>query len=224
MDQDVRVLEFGPHLLGVGDEIGRDVAAVELHTLDHLELGGQALGLLDRDHALVADLLHRLGQHLADFGITVGRDCADLGDLFRGRDLLGPALDVLDDRLDREVDAALQVHRIHAGRHGLAALADNSRSKDGGRGGAVADQVAGLGRHLAHHLRAHVLELVGELDLLGDRHAVLGDPRRAEALVEHDVAALRAQRHLHRVGEDGHTFEHPGPSVGRKPDFLGSHL
>ena len=43
------------------------------------------------------------------------------------------------------------------------------------------------------HLRAHVLELVGELDLLGDGDAVLGDARRAERLVEDDVAALRAQ-------------------------------
>ena len=68
--------------------------------------------------------------------------------------------------------------------------------------------VVGLGRDLAHHLRAHVLELVGELDLLGDGHAVLGDPRRAEALVDHDVAALRAQRDLDRVGEDVHAAQH----------------
>jgi hypothetical protein len=30
---------------------------------------------------------------------------------------------------------------------------------------------------LADHLRAHVLELVGKLDLLGDGHAVLGRTR-----------------------------------------------
>ena len=54
---------------------------------------------------------------------------------------------------------------------------------------------------LAHHLRAHVLELVLELDLLGDGDAVLGDRRRAEALLDDDVAALGAERDLHRVGE-----------------------
>ena len=58
------------------------------------------------------------------------------------------------------------------------------------------------GRDLAHHLGAHVLELVGKLDLLGDGHAVLGDARRAEALVEHHVAALGTERHLHGIGED----------------------
>ena len=40
-----------------------------------------------------------------------------------------------------------------------------------------------------------------ELDLLGDGDAVLGDGGRAELLVEDDVAALRAERHLDRVGE-----------------------
>src|SRR3984957_6890993 len=33
VDQDVGVIEFDAHLVGVGDEVGRDVAAVELHAL-----------------------------------------------------------------------------------------------------------------------------------------------------------------------------------------------
>ena len=44
-------------------------------------------------------------------------------------------------------------------------------------GGAVAGEIVGLLRDFAHHLRAHVLELVFELDLLGDGDAVLGDAR-----------------------------------------------
>ena len=82
VQQDVRLLELDRHLLGVGDEVRREVAPVELHALDHLELGGQALGFLDRDHAFLADLLHRLGDHLADAGI------AEPG----ARALLGPRL------------------------------------------------------------------------------------------------------------------------------------
>ena len=78
--QDVGVLEFDTHLLGVGDEIGREIAAVELHALDDVELGLGGLGFLDRDDAFVADLLHRLGDHGADFGVAIGRDRADLGD------------------------------------------------------------------------------------------------------------------------------------------------
>jgi hypothetical protein len=44
VDQDQRLGDDGFHALGVGDEIGRDIAAVELHALDVLGLEGQALG------------------------------------------------------------------------------------------------------------------------------------------------------------------------------------
>ena len=76
----------------------------------------------------------------------------------------------------------------------------------------------------AHHLRAHVLELVGELDVLGDGHAVLGDARGAEGLLEHDVAALGAEGHLDRVGEDVDAAQHAVARVGAELDFFGSHV
>ena len=60
VQQDVGAVQLADHLLRVGDEVRRQIAAVELHALDHVELGLQALRLLDRDHALVADPLHRL--------------------------------------------------------------------------------------------------------------------------------------------------------------------
>ncbi len=73
--------------------------------------------------------------------------------------------------------------------------------EDGRGGGAVTGHVGGLRSDLADHLRAHVLESVGELDLLGDGDAVLGDGRRTELLLEHDVAALGAEGDLDCVGE-----------------------
>ena len=121
---------------------------------------------------------------------------------------------------DGDVDAALDVHRIGAGGDGLGALLDDRVGENGRRRGAVAGGVALLGGHLAHHLRAHVLELVLELDFLGDSDAVLGDARRAVALFEHDVAALRAQRHLDRVGENIDAAEHFIPRILRELDFL----
>ena len=41
--QDVRVVELADHLLGIGDEVGREIAAVELHALDDVEFGFEAL-------------------------------------------------------------------------------------------------------------------------------------------------------------------------------------
>ena len=133
-------------------------------------------------------------------------------------------LQLLDDVLDREVDAALEVHRVHAGGNRLGAFLDDRLGEHGRGGGAVTGEVRGLRGDFAHHLRAHVLELVFELDLLGDGDAVLGDARRAERLVEDDVAALRAERHLDGVGENVDAAQHLVARVDGEFDFLGSHF
>jgi hypothetical protein len=67
VEKDVDVVQFGDHLVGVGHEVGRQVAAVELHAFDDFEFGFSGLGFLDGDDAFVADLLHGFGNHLADF-------------------------------------------------------------------------------------------------------------------------------------------------------------
>src|SRR5262245_31351180 len=91
-------------------------------------------------------------------------------------------------------------------------------------GRAVTGLVGGLRGNLAHHLLAHVLELVFELDLLGGGHAVLCDAWCAKRLVEHNVAALGAERHPYRVGENIDATQHAVASVGREFDFLGSYV
>jgi len=133
-----------------------------------------------------------------------------------------------DDVLDRggrgEVDAALQVHRVHAGGDVLGAFADDRLGEHGRGGGAVTGDVVGLRGHFAHHLRAHVLELVLKLDLLGDGDAILGDARCAEALVDHDVAALRPQRDLDRIGEDVDAAQDALARVAAEFHVLGCHV
>ena len=84
VDQDVGVLEHGFHALRIGDEVRREVAAVKLHAFDDFELGLERLGLFDGDDAVLADLLHGLGDDLADGLIVVGGDGADLGDHVAG--------------------------------------------------------------------------------------------------------------------------------------------
>ena len=223
MQQDVGVFEFGEHLLRIGDEIRAQIAAVELHPLDDVELGFERLRLLDGDDTLVADLLHRLGEHPADLGVAIGRDGADLRDLVVGRDLLRALLNVLDDGIDRHVDAALEVHRVHARGHRLDPFAHHGVGENGRRRRAVAGDRAGLAGHLADHLRAHILELVAEFDFLGDGDAVLGDPRRAVALVEDDVAALGPQGHPDRVGEYVDAVQHALACIGALPNVFSSH-
>src|SRR6185436_12180254 len=74
-----------------------------------------------------------------------------------------------------------------------------------------------------HHLRAHVLELVRELDLFRHRDAVLGDGRRSPRALEHHVAASRAERDLHGVGEDVQPVDQPRSCVLVEPYVFGAH-
>ena len=113
-DQDERVVEDGFHAIRVGHEVGRDVAAVELHALGVFLLEAQALALFDGDDAVLADLVHHLGDDLADFRIR-GADGGDGRDLLAVVDRAGLLLDLLDDRLDGGLDAALDDHRVGTG-------------------------------------------------------------------------------------------------------------
>src|SRR6267378_7557758 len=114
IQQDVRILEHADLFLGIVDEIRRQVAAVELHALDQVELVVERFAVLDGDHAFLADLVHRIGDDLADVGVRVGGNRADLGNLLGGGAGLGDLLQLLDHGDHRLVDAALQVHRVHA--------------------------------------------------------------------------------------------------------------
>ena len=81
------------------------------------------------------------------------------------------------------------------------ALADHRLGQHGRGRRAVTGDVVGLGGDLLGELGAEVLVRVVQLDLLGDRDAVVGDRGGAPLLVDDDVAAPRAERHLDRVGE-----------------------
>src|SRR5690606_24486285 len=129
-----------------------------------------ARAFLDGDHAFLANLLHGLGNDVADGLVGVGGDGADLGDGLVVSGRLGELLQLFDGGLDGLVDAALEVHRVHAGGDGLGAFADERLGQHGGGGGAVTGVVGGLGSDFLDHLRAHVLELVGQLGLIGDGH------------------------------------------------------
>jgi hypothetical protein len=56
VDEHEALVELDLHVVGVGDEVGREVAAVELHALDDGDLGLEALALFDGDDAVLADL------------------------------------------------------------------------------------------------------------------------------------------------------------------------
>ena len=182
IDEDQGIFEFNFHLLGIGNKIGGDIAAVKLHPFHDLQFGLQAFGLFHGDDAFLADLFHRLGDDFADGLVIIGGDGADLGDLLLVLGRLAHLLEFCHDHVNGLVDSALDVHRIAPGGHGLGAFAEDRLGQNGGGGGAVAGNIACLAGYFLHHLGAHIFELVFKFDLFGDGHAVLGDSRCAEAL------------------------------------------
>src|SRR6267143_1428691 len=92
VDEDADVFEDAFHALGVSDEVGGKVAAVELHAFDYFESRLHRLGFLDGDDAILADLLHSFGDDAADLLVVVSGNGANLGDHV--------ALDVLVELLD----------------------------------------------------------------------------------------------------------------------------
>ncbi len=206
VDEQVGILELGFHALGIGYEIGRQIAAVELHALNHFQSGFKPFGFLDRDHALLADFLHRLGNDVADGGVVVGRDRADLGDFAAILGRFGHALEFGNHSLDGPINTPFDRHRVVGGRDHLNAFVVNRTRQNRSGGGAVTGYIRGLGGYLLDHLRAHVFELVFELDLLGHGDAVFGYGRRPKAFIEHHVAALGTECHGYRVSQDVDPF------------------
>ena len=198
--QDISVLEDALHRLRVGDEVRREIAAIELHAFDDLEVGLQALALFDGDHAVLADLFHGVGQDVADLGIAVGGHRADLGDRLLRLALDRHFLELADDVLDGLVHPALHLDRVDAGDDRPLAFVVDGLGENRGGGRAVTGDVGRLAGDFANHAGAHVLELVRELDFSSDGHAVLGDGRRAEAFLNNHIAAARAERDANRLG------------------------
>ena len=189
MDEDVGVVEGDFEAFGIRHEVGREIALVELHAFHHVERGFDALGFLNSDRSIFADLVHRIGDDLADRGIPVGGDGCNLGDFRAVLDLFGDLGDFIGDRGNSLRDTTLEAGRIGSGRHVLEAFAIDRFGENCGGRGAVTGDVAGLARDFADKLRTHVFIGALELDFFRNRHTVLGDRRAAEFLVEDDVAS-----------------------------------
>ena len=218
-DEDVRILHHGLHAIVVRDEVSGDIALVELHALDGVDGDVERLGILDGDDAVLAHDLHGLGDLLADLGVT-SRDGADGSDLLLGLDRLGLGLHLGDGGVDGLVDAATDGQRVGAGGDVAQTVVDDSLSEQGCGGSAVTHGVVGLGGDLLHQLSAHVLDVVLELDLLGDGNAVVGDGRGTERALQSDVAALGAHGDGNGVGQSVDALGELSAGIGVERNVL----
>src|SRR4029453_5727915 len=93
--------------------------------------------------------------------------------------------------------------------------------QNGGRRRAVTGDVVGLLGDLFDELGTDLLVRVLQPVSLGDRPPTVGDGGRAPLLLEHDVAALGAERHLDGVGELVHAPLEAATSFLVECDVLG---
>ena len=163
-DEDIGVVNDGLHLLGIGDHIGGDIAPVELHAFHDLAVGLSGLGLLNGDDAVGGNLLHGIGDQLADLLVAAGNS-ADTGDVVGAVHLLGLLLDLSHGGLHSLGHALLHHDGVGTGGQVLQTLVDHGLGQQGSGGGAVAGHVVGLGGDFLHQLRAHVLKGIGQLHL-----------------------------------------------------------
>ena len=201
-DQDVGVLEDGLHALGVGHEVRRDVALVELQALGELELRGHGV---EHSSTVMTPSLPTLSIASA-ISSPIVASCAEMVATCAISLLVVDRRGALSSSASLTASAAASMPRLRP--IGLAPAATLRRPS---RTIAWASTVAVVVPSPATSLVLVATSLASwaprfsygsvELDLLGDGHAVVGDRRGAELLVEDDVAAARAEGDLDRVGE-----------------------
>ena len=213
MNQDQRIFQISLHSILVVDEVGREITAVKLHALNHFQLVVKALAFFHCDDAFFADLFHRFSNNAADRFVRISRNRAYLGDFLVTGARLGN-LDQLRHRGDYcLVDAALEIHRVHAGGYRLQTLTQHGLGQYGCGRGAITSHVRSLGSHFLEHLRTHILELIFQFNFLGNRNTIFGHGRCTKRFIEHHVAALGAQRHFYSIRQNVYAA-HLGGSGG----------
>ena len=192
VEQHVGVLEFALLGVGVGHEVRGEVSLVELHAFDDLEGGLDGAGFFHGDGAVLADLVHGVGDDFTDAGFPVGGHGGHLLDLVLTGHLLGDLGELCHGGVHSFLHTTLDVNGAGTGGHAAETFAVDGLGKHGRGGGTVTGHVAGLAGGFANHLGTHVFVRALELDLFGHSHTVLGGGGGAEFLVDEDVTTFGA--------------------------------
>ena len=206
------------------DEVGGQVAAVELHTFNNCQLIFQTLTIFNGDDAIATHFVHGFSNQLAHFLVGVGGDGAHLSDGIAVGTRLRQRLQLSNSSHNGLVDTALQIHRVHTGGNGFQTFVDDGLSQNGCSSGTVTGGIVRLGSHFLDHLGAHVLELVFQLDFARNRNTIFSDGRGTEGLVQHHVTAFRAQSHLDGISQDVYAFQHLDAGFVTKLNVFSCHF
>src|SRR4029453_1630341 len=205
--EDKRILQDTLHAVLVGYEIGREIAAIELHTFDKFKLPAHGLGFFDRDHAVTPDLFDRFREQIADLLVAVSRNGCYVGDVFLAFDFLAQPTDFFHRRRHRQVNTALEAHRIRPRSNVFQSFTKDRLCQDSGGRGPITRDVGGLARNFTHHAGSDILIFICKLDFLGDRDPVLGYHGRTKFLREQYITSLGSEGNFHRICQDIHASQ-----------------
>ena len=198
------VVKHGLLGINVGDEVRGQEALIKGHALGNVQSGLHGLRFLDRDHTILAHLLHCGGNHVTDLGVA-GRDRSNISNLSGVGHLCRTLQKLLHRLIGSGGNTTIQFNRVGTGGYVTQALF-NQRLREKRRGrGAVASQVVGLHRNGLHQLGTQILERIFHVDIAGDGHTIVGDSRATKSLVQHHIAATGAESDLHGIGQRVHT-------------------
>ncbi len=202
VDEDVWFLHLNLHSLGVGNEIGADISAVELHALYNIDGGVHTFGFADSDDAIFGNLAHCVGDEAADLSIVVGTDSSHLLNFIKiVSDDNRLLLDLLHNGSYSFVDTALEIHRISSGGHVLEPHANDGLGENGSSCCSITGLISGLRSHFFNQLCTQVLLCVSQFDFFGYGDTIFGDVRSTVFLIDNYITSLRSEGYFDCIGQ-----------------------
>ncbi|CNU94829.1 Uncharacterised protein [Salmonella enterica subsp. enterica serovar Bovismorbificans] len=211
--QDERAFQFYCASFRLVDEVRRQVAAVKLHTFNHVQFVLQTGTVFNGDDAFFTDFIHRFRDQFTYGFVGVSGDSTYLSNRFRVGARYGQRLQLFNRRSNRFVDTTFQVHRVHARSNGFQAFGNDGLRQYGRGGGAVACSVVRFRGNFFHHLRAHVFKLVFQFDFTRYGNTIFSDSRRTERFIQNHVTAFRTEGYFHCICQYVYAAQHFHTSV-----------
>jgi hypothetical protein len=181
------------------------------------------LRLFDGDDSIVTDLVHRVGDKRTDIEVVVRRYRGDLLLLLATCDRPGQRLERFGRATRSPIKPALDVDRARP-RHDVAnPIGEHGVREDGGSTRAVPHRLGGPFGGLAQHAGTEVLHGILEVELLGDRDAVVADERRAPLPFDEHRLGTRPERNPDRIDQLSSAFENLVPGLGPEENLLVGH-
>jgi len=153
--------------------------------------------------------------------VTVGGNGGDLSNLLGGGDLALILTQEADNGVNGGLGTSSEIHRVAASSNVLNGLSENSTAKDSSRSGTITSRFVGLGSNLLQETGTQVLELVLQVDGLGNGNTILGDLGSTKGLLNKNIATLGAEGNRDSLGQSVNTLEESGTALNAKLELLG---